>query len=135
MPRNRPSAPAGYPLLSVPLMHYRPFSSDRARSLWEGWGSKRRGDRRWRGSVCRATGRSVVPCSVRATFRSRGLECKRYIKLLRFFARKRRDWCPRDDVTFPSLALLTECFFSRHSPVSITLDHIHLSLIAKWLAI
>lgn len=52
-----------------------------------GWGSKRRGDRQWRGSVCRVTGRSVVPCSVRATFRSRGLECKRYIKQLRIFAR------------------------------------------------
>lgn len=87
MPKNRPWTPTGYSLLSFPLMFYRPFSSDQARSLWGGWGSKRRGDRRWRGSVCRATGRSVVPCSVRATFRSRGLECKRYIKQLRFFVR------------------------------------------------
>lgn len=42
----------------------------RGRSSWEprsrGWGPKRGADRRWRGSVCRATGRSLVSRSVRA---------------------------------------------------------------------
>lgn len=43
------------------------------RSERRGWGPKRGADRRWRGSVCRATGRSLVSRSVRALRSTRPL--------------------------------------------------------------
>lgn len=130
MPRNRPSntrrvLSSLVPPHVLPSLQLRPTELDRFGE--GGWGSKRRGDRRWRGSVCRATGRSVVPCSVRVTFRSRGLECKRYIKQLRFFARakQKRLVSPRRRNFSSSLALLMECLSGRHSSASITSYHIH----------